>query len=237
MLRCRCILVVFLCLATCAAAPAEDFRDLFNGKNLDDWVVDGPKTDKEGNDLWSVKEGRIVCLGKRYGFLRYDKQKFSDFAFRVEYRFEPASKTNPRGNSGLGIRTVVFDPKESSLTRPSYAAYEVQLLDDAGKPADAHGSGSLYRYLAPTANPVKAAPEWNTVEVECVGPRIKITMNGQKILDADQTKIPDIKDKPAKAPAPKDKPLEGYVCLQSHSGKVKFRKVQIREIKAGEKKP
>lgn len=207
----------------------ESYRDLFNGKDLDGWMVEGPKADKEGNALWSVQDGLIVCLGKGYGFLRHERQ-FRDFALCVEYRFAPQSKTNPRGNSGLGIRTVAYDPKRTELTRPSYAAYEIQLLDDAGKPANAHGSGSLYRYLAPSANPVKPAPEWNTIEVECVGPRIKITINGQKVVDADQTSIPDTKDKPAAAPAPKDKPLEGYVSLQSHSGRVEFRKVQVREI-------
>jgi hypothetical protein len=188
--------------------------------------------------MWGVREGRIVCLGRGFGFLRYGRQKFGDFALRVEYRFLPPSKTNPRGNSGLGIRTIPFDPKQSSLTRPSYAAYEIQLLDDAGKPPSAHGSGSLYRYQAPTANPVKAAPAWNVVEVECVGPRIKVTMNGEKILDVDQNTVPDTKNKPAKAPAPKDKALSGYVSLQSHTGQVEFRKVQVREIKGdGGKRP
>jgi hypothetical protein len=229
----RTWLVCCLCLAVPAWAGAGEYRDLFNGKDLDGWVVEGPKADKNGNPNWSVQDGNIVCLGAGFGFLRYDREKFGDFALRVEYRFAPAANPKQSGNSGVGIRTIPFDRKQSALTRPSYAAYEVQLLDDAGKPADIHGSGSLYRYLAPTANPVKPAPEWNMVEVECVGPRIRVTMNGEKILDADQTTIPDLKDKdkPAKAPAPKDKPLSGYVCVQSHTGKVEFRKVQIREIK------
>jgi hypothetical protein len=127
----------------------------------------------------------------------------------------------------------VFEAKKSQATRASFAAYEIQLLDDAGKPPSEHGSGSLYRYAAPKANPVKPAPEWNVVEVECVGPRIKVTMNGQMILDADQAKLADLPKKPsgaAAAPAPKDKPLSGYVALQSHSGQVEFRKVQVREI-------
>ena len=218
-----------------AQPPAGEYRDLFNGKNLDGWIVEGPTKDKEGKPMWSVADGTIVCLGKGFGFLRYDKQQFGDFALRVEYRFAPPSKTNPRGNSGLGIRTIPFDPKQSTLTRPSYASFEIQLLDDAGKPASDHGTASLYRYLGPTKNVVKPAPEWNTIEVECVGPRIKITMNGTQILDADQTTLPDLKGKPKGVAAPKDKPLRGYVCLQSHTGKVEFRKAQIREIpkKAG----
>jgi hypothetical protein len=213
-----------------AAAPGDEFRDLFDGKSLDGWVVDGPKADKAGKPIWSVRDGMIVASGKAFGFLRYDRATFGDFVLRAEYRFSAADKG--RGNSGLGIRTGQFDAKKSSLTRPSYAGYEIQLLDDAGKPPNAHGSGSLYRYAGPTANPVKPAPEWNTVEVECLGPRIKVTINDKLVLDVDQTKLADISGKPAKTPAPKDKPLTGSVCLQSHTGQVEFRKVQLREIRS-----
>lgn len=218
---------------------AGEYRDLFNGKDLDGWVVEGPKEDKEGNANWSVRDKTIVCLGKGFGFLRYDRQQFGDFALRVEYRFAPPVK-NRRGNSGLGIRTVPFDPKHSLLTRASFACYEIQLQDDAGKVPDKHSTGSLYRYLAPKANTVKPAPEWNTIEVECVGPRIKVHVNGDVVIDADQTSLPDLdaKDKPgeaAKAPAPRDKPLRGYVALQSHTGQVEFRQVRLRELGAAGK--
>jgi hypothetical protein len=232
-----------MALSVCAPAlRAQEFRDLFNGKDLDGWVVEGARENKDKKPVWTVKDGLIVCdtLRGAYGFLRHEKQQFSDFILRVEYRMTPPSKEEGRGNSGLGIRTPPYDPAKSARTRPSYAAYEVQLLDDAGKPPDKHGSGSLYRYVAPTANAVKPAPEWNTVEVECVGPKIRVRINGQTVVDVDQTKVPDIVRaddvaKPADAPAPKDKPLKGYVSLQSHTGKVEFRKVQIAELKAGEK--
>ena len=92
------------------SARADDFRDLFNGRDLDGWVIDGPKEYK-GPDgkplpLWAVKGGTIVCAGRGFGFLRYDRQQFDDFRLRVEYRL------TPKGNSGLGVRTRVFDPKD-----------------------------------------------------------------------------------------------------------------------------
>jgi len=214
-------------------ARAQEFRSLFNGKDLDGWIIEGPKADKKGENVWSVENGRIVCQGTVFGFLRYERQEFSDFVFRVEYRFAPAVNAKQLGNSGLGIRTIPFNPKESSLTRPSYASFEIQLMDDAGKKPDVHSTGSLYRYQAPKSNAVKPAPEWNSVEVECTGPRIKVRVNGEEVLDADQTMLADIKGKPAKAPAPKDKPLHGYLALQSHSGKIEFRKVEVRELGRG----
>jgi hypothetical protein len=209
---------------------ADDVRDLFDGKSLDGWVVDGPEKGKTGQAMWSVEDGRIVCLGEGFGFLRYDRRQFSDFTLRVEYRFTPRQGVNPQGNSGLGIRTGRFDPERSRETRPSYAAFEVQLLDDAGSPPSAHGTGSLYRYKSPTANPVHSAPAWNMIEVECAGPRTTIRLNGQTVLEADQSELADVTTRPAGAPAPKDKPRRGYVALQSHSGRVEFRKVQIREL-------
>ncbi len=220
-------LVLLLILAP--ATSADDFRDLFDGKSLDGWVVEGPARDKAGRTMWSVEDGRIVCLGEGFGFLRYDRREFGDFTFRVEYRFTPAPAGKPQGNSGLGIRTGRFDPSRSRETRPSYAAFEVQLLDDAGSVPSAHGTGSLYRYKSPTANPARPAPEWNTIEVTCAGPRITIRLNGRTILEADQSELADVATRPAAAPAPKDKPRRGYVALQSHSGRVEFRKVQIHE--------
>ena len=82
---------------------------------------------------------------------------------------------------------------------------------------------------SPTANPARPAPEWNAIEVECTGPRITGRLNGQTVLQADQSELADVKTGPAGAPAPRDKPRRGYVALQSHSGRVEFRKVQTRE--------
>jgi len=214
-----------LCLAV-FCIPASSIADeivLFNGKNLDGWTIEGSKDIKGKDDkvtpIWSVQDGLLRCEGKGFGFLRYDKKEFADFVFHVEYRM------TPKCNSGIGIRTIPFDPKKNPATRPSYAAYEVQLLDDAGKPPTKNSSGSLYRYVAPNANPVKPAPEWNEIDIECVGPRIRITINGQKIIDVDQSKIDEIKNKP----------LKGYVCLQNHGGRIEFRNVRIRDL-GGEKK-
>ena len=197
-----------------------EWIDMFNGRDFTGWVIDGPteyKDKADGNKpkpLWIVEDKMIRTAGTGFGFLRYDR-KFSDFVFHVEYRMVKG------GNSGIGIRTGVFDAKMSTATRPSFFSYEVQLLDDSDKKADKHSTCSLYRYVAPTALANKPAPEWNVVEVECVGPKIKITMNDKEVLNVDQTTIDEIKNKP----------LSGYICIQSHSKQVEFRQLKIKEIK------
>ncbi len=202
-------------------------RPLFNGKDLEGWVVEGPSEFKDGDKtapVWVVREGMISCMVTRgsFGFLRYKEQEFSDFHLQLEYRFQaPDSPKARRGNSGVGIRTVPFDPKQPVRTRPSYACYEIQLMDDTDKKPDKHSTGSLYRYVAPKEQAAKAAPEWNSLEVRCLGPNITITLNGTKIVDVDQSTISELKNKP----------LKGYICLQNHGTPVDFRNITIRELK------
>lgn len=190
------------------------FVQIFNGRDLSGWVVEGSQKaviDGKEQPLWVAENGEIHCRGKGFGFLRYDKP-LKDFVIRLEYRIAP------KGNSGIGIRTVKFAGKAN--TRPSYAGYEIQLLDDAGKSPGKHSTGSLYRYLAPAVNPSLPAGQWNTVEIECRGPKIRIVFNGKVLHDLDQTTVEEIKNKP----------LEGYFCLQNHGSKVWFRNIQLKEL-------
>lgn len=208
-------------------AQTNDAIELFNGKDLSNWVVEGPSEfDNQGNKeaIWVAENGMITCRvnnRKSYGFLRYDKKQFSDFVFSLEYRLSEKElpKQSPC-NSGIGIRTGVYDPKKSD-SPPSRAGYEIQLLDDAMKNPDKHSTGSLYRYIAPRVKAAKPAPEWNKIEIECKGPLIKVTLNGEKIIDVDQTTVEELKNKP----------LKGYVCVQNHGGKVDFRNLRVKELK------
>ncbi len=112
--RCFCLALLLL---LAPVASADDFHNLFDGKSLDGWVVEGPAKGKAGQMMWSVEDGRIVCLGQGFGFLRYDRRQFSDFTLRVEYRFAPRAEQRA-GNSGLGIRTGRFDPAAIAVNPP-----------------------------------------------------------------------------------------------------------------------
>jgi hypothetical protein len=210
---------VLLVILVAPTGAADDYRDIFDGKTLKGWVIDGAKEykDKDGKvqPNWKVEDGMIVTAGKGFGFLRYDKE-VSDFRWKAECRLTAKS------NSGFCIRCVPYDPKKDSTTRPSFAAYEVQFQDDHGKGPDEHCTGSLYRYVAPKKNAVKEPGEWNTIEIECIGPHIRVWINGEQVQDVDQSQVDKIKTKP----------LKGYVSLQSHTSKVEFRNIQLKEIKA-----
>ena len=195
---------------------AAGFVALFNGENLDGWVVEGTKTYKVGEEerpIWSVRDGMIHCAGKGFGFLRYD-EPFSDFELRLKYRMKP------KCNSGIGIRHVKYTGRASS--RPSFSGYEVQLLDDGHKPPDNHSTGSLYRYVPPKVSAAKPAGEWNEITITCQGPQIKIVLNEQVVQDVDQSMIDEIANKP----------LKGYLSIQNHGGEIEFRDIQVKKLDA-----
>jgi hypothetical protein len=211
------MLATFLTLALGLIPGVASDVVLFNGQNLEGWVAEGVREDvKDGRKrpVWSVVDGDIVCTGKGFGFLRYDRREFDDFILHVEFRMEKGC------NSGIGVRTRPFDAARSRATRPSLYSYEIQLIDDAGKPPTLHSSGSLYRYVAPSKSAIKPAGQWNRIDVECAGTRIKVTLNGEMIVAIDQRQIPSLREKPRK----------GYVCLQNHGGNITFRALSIREI-------
>jgi hypothetical protein len=216
----RCIaasigLATLASVSLAAEEKANNEIEPFNGKDLTGWVVEGTaKAEKDGMTVpnWFVEGGEIRCAGKGFGFLRYDKS-FADFRFTLEYQLVK------NGNSGIGIRGVKFTGK--SGTRPSFASYELQILDDGGKQPNSHATMSLYRYVAPKAMPAKKGGEWNNVEIECRGPKIRVTLNGEVVQDVDQSTIDEIKTKP----------LSGYLSLQCHGSAVAFRNLKIVDLK------
>lgn len=191
----------------------KDFKSMFNGKDLSGWVAEGSVTYRDGDQQkpnWTVKDGMIHCDGRGYGFLRYDDM-LKDFVVRLEFRLSKGC------NSGLGIRGTKYT---GGGTRPSAYGYEMQILDDGGKPTHKHSGGSLYHHVAPLVSAMRPAGEWNQIEVECRGPKIRITLNGELIQDFDQSKNDSLKKKP----------LEGYFSVQLHGRVIDYRNLEVKKL-------
>lgn len=203
--------VVVIGSAACIAARADTADLLEHG--LDGWVVEGTQdaADRGGHaPVWTFADGVVRCSGGGFGFLRREAT-VSDFRLELEYRF-------PRnGNSGIGIRTGPFTgPLE---TRPSQVAYEIQLLSDAETPPHRGSCCSLYGHEAPRKNVSRPVGEWNTVVVDCRGPRIRVVHNDVEVIDFDQSTRPETAKKP----------LSGSICLQNHGSVVEFRGIRLTD--------
>ena len=144
-------------LALAGALGGEDkdegFVPLFNGKDLDGWVVKGKA------DGWQVKDGVLRSDGAKGGDWIRTAKEYGDFILKVDW------KVSKGGNSGVFIRV----PDKGA---PWQTGYEVQISND---PRDEkHCTGALYGYAAVKPRPDESADKWHTFEIHCVGPQIKV---------------------------------------------------------------
>ena len=216
----RNLLLVCAAFTACvpvAAKSADDkeegFVPLFNGKDLGGWS----KYDSRP-DAWAVEPGMIVCTGKGGGWLGTDRD-YADFILRLEYRLRPG------GNSGVYVRA----PDKGHISR---VGMEIQILDDAdpryAKIDYYQYSGALYHVVAPTQRANKPAGQWNTMEVRAEGRRLRVFLNGKKVLDADLDHC--LKDPEVAKEHPGLARTAGRIGLQSHSERVEFRNLRVKEL-------
>jgi hypothetical protein len=214
------VMVGWLALAGSLEAEEKEkgFVPLFNGKDLDGWVIKGKK---EG---WQILKGGILrSEGARGGDWVRTAKEYGDFILKLEW------KVSKGGNSGVFLRVT-------DKGAPWQTGYEVQISNEGRD--DLHCTGALYGYAAVKPRPDETPDKWHTFEIHCIGTKIKVIADGVKVIDVDQTKLEQPKDKGYTDP--KTKPVRGYIGLQdSHSPKgnyIEFRNIRIRELKPADSK-
>jgi HEAT repeat protein len=193
----------------------EGFVPLFNGTDLTGWT--GNKVD------YFAQDGMLVCkpTGKGRDNL-YTEKEYSDFILRFEFQLTPGA------NNGLGIRT----PLKGDA---AYVGMELQILDNGAdiyrnlKPYQYHGS--VYGVIPAKRGYQNPVGEWNTQEVQAIGTHIRITLNGEVILDGD---IAEASNNGTLTMDEKDHPgllnPSGYIGFLGHGSDLKFRKIRIKDL-------
>ena len=108
---------------------------------------------------------------------------------------------------------------------------EIQVLDDTSdkyanlQPYQYHGS--LYHCVGAKHGYLRPVGEWNFEEIEVRGQKIKVTLNGTKILDVDI----DTFDRSQIAHPPKglDR-TNGYIGFAGHNDPVMFRSFEVKKL-------
>ncbi|MDL2220952.1 DUF1080 domain-containing protein [Parabacteroides sp. OttesenSCG-928-N08] len=197
-----------------AEEKKEGFEILFDGTNMHQW---------RGNTVdYTMEEGTISLVpSKGSGGNLYTKKEYGNFVFRFEFQLTDAA------NNGLGIRT----PLEGDA---AYVGMELQILDSEHavyKDLEQYQyHGSVYGVIPAKRGFLKPVGEWNCQEVIAKGDQIKITLNGEVILDgnireASKNGTLDGKEHPGLL-NPK-----GHIGFLGHGSPVKFRNIRIKELK------
>ncbi|MBI5692119.1 MAG: DUF1080 domain-containing protein [Verrucomicrobia bacterium] len=199
-----------------AAETAKEVA-LFNGKDLAGWTHVLADATVKRDQVWSVRDGTIVCTGTPIGVL-YTEKNYTSFRLAVEYRWAPGAKP---GNSGIMSRIT-------SGTGALPRTVEVQLqhgnagdvIGLQGFPIASGGQARWFERDSKVAGKItgvkkavaaeKAPGEWNQVEIEARGDRYTVRINGQLVNEVTGVEI-----------------KAGPIGLQSEGGEVHFRRVRL----------
>jgi len=161
--------------------------------------------------------GNIVEAFGGIGLLWFTREQFDDFVLRADFRL-----SSPTDNSGIFIRFPALgssDPN-NDWKPPVTQGYEIQ-IDNTGFNPDTntfndplHQSGAIYT-LAPSTAAMPAVGQWHTFEIEAVGNKITVRLDGQQVSQLTNA---------SRSP-------KGYIGLQNHhfGSKVQFTRLRIKK--------
>jgi hypothetical protein len=174
-------------------------------------IADGVLTASEDQAIWTVRD-------------------YENFIVDLEFQ------TAPGTNSG-----VIAYCSDVANWIPN--SVEIQIADDfaeewAKEPATWH-CAAIFGHLAPAKSAVKKPGEWNRFTISCIGKRITVVLNGEKVTEMDMGLWTSAKTNPdgSEIPAWLSRPFaelatKGRIGFQGkHAGApIFFRNIKIKEM-------
>lgn len=201
--------LVLSIIVACSPGEQSDFKDLFNGKNLEGWEV------RNGTAPFTVENGEIVgtyITGTPNTFL-CTKKSYSDFILTFE------------GFLGEGTNSGVMFRAQST---PEFMDGRVHGYQMEMDPSDRRWTGGIFDEARrkwiynlernPAGKEAFKLNKWNEFRIEAIGNEIRVWVNGVQTADL----VDDLDD-------------SGFIGLQVHSinhtKELEGRQVKFRNIK------
>ncbi len=163
------------------------------GETLTGWK---PRSEQHAG-CWNVVNGVLSATPPCVDLI--SSEQYNDFKLELEFRYPEGS------NSGVYLR----------------GRYEVQIQDDRGKALDPLRIGGIYGFVAPSVNAAARPNEWQLLEVELVGRRATVSLNGQEIIS--HREIPGITG----GALDSNEGSAGPLMLQGDHGPIEFRNIVV----------
>ncbi len=255
----RRILILLMALALpMIAHGAEQWVELFNGKDLDGWIpkIRGQATGLDPAHTFRIEDGNLVVsyagyesFDDRFGHLFF-KQPYSRYRLRLDYRFvgdqAPGAPDWAFKNSGVMVHS------QSPYTMPADQDFpisiEVQFLGGRGdgKPRPtanmcSPGTHIVYAgvftdtHCITSSAPTFHGQEWVHVEVLVDEDRlVEHIVNGESVMRyGGLTTGGGVVSGHRPELKPEGAPLKtGYIALQSEGHPIQFRNIAILDLSA-----
>jgi hypothetical protein len=249
------LMFIYVLLASCSNNPAiEEWVSLFNGKDFTGWdiKIKGSELNVNYKNTFRVEEGLLKVrydeyekFNSEFGHIFYNKP-FSNYKLRVEYRF--VGEQCPEGPSWAFRNSGVMLHSQSAasmgVNQDFPVSIEGQFLGGDGV-SERHTSNVctpgtnivmngmlITQHCSESTSKTYHGDVWVTAEFVVLGDKvIHHILEGDTVLSYNSPQV-------GGNSIPEGYPLaegtllkEGYICLQSESHPIDFRKVEIIELK------
>ena len=152
-------------LFSCTENQKLETISLFNGENLDGWII-------YGTEKWYVEDYELVCESgpdKEYGYLGTE-ENFDDFILTLQFKQEN------NGNSGVFFR--------SSVDGTKVKGWQVEVAPPglhSGGIYESYGRGWLIKPDSAKDSVVKMG-EWNSMKIKVISDEVTTSINGIEMI-------------------------------------------------------
>ena len=233
------------------SAPAADWQAIFNGRNLDGWVVklahhelgdNYAETFRVDNGVIRVAYDKYGDFGARFGHLFYDK-KLSHYVLALEYRFVGEQvKGGPgyaRLNSGVMVHsqppaTILKDQDWPISVEAQFLAGGRTTMNVCTPGTEIFMAGAMVKaHCTNATSRTYGNDEWVAVEVEVLGSeRVRHLIDRQTVLQYEKPTIGGGVANGFDPAVKKDGTVleDGYIGLQAESQPVEFRNIRLLNL-------
>ena len=166
-MRSKLILLLFVVAVFLNSSFSQEqtLKELFNGINLDGWIV-------YGTEKWYVSDGELICesgADKQYGYLGTEEY-YKNFVLNLEFKQEDD------GNSGVFFRSTIDGTKISG--------WQVEVAppnNHTGGIYESYGRGWLIKPDSSKDSIVKMG-EWNDMKIKVIGNDVTTWVNNTEMI-------------------------------------------------------
>ena len=200
---------------------AQDFKPLFNGKNLGGWYsfLKTRGKNNDSNQVFSVSNGLLHITGQEFGYIVTDSS-FTDFHLVVEFKWGE-KKYPPRENvvrdNGICYYVVPEDrvwPRSVECQIQEGDCGDFWLIDSVTAIVDGIQAGPTKNTrVTKKKNNEKPTGEWNRIEVIAQKGRCTHIVNGVIVNEGENVSL-----------------RSGRILIQSEGAEIYYRKIDIKKL-------
>lgn len=213
------LLLPFICLVS--KSHAQDFKPLFNGKNLKGWhsYLKTKGKDNDPEKVFSVDSGMLKITGKEFGYVVTEKS-YSNFHLVVEFKW--GEKKYPPREGKVRDNGILYFVVPEDKVWPRSIECQIQegdcgdfwLIDSTTVVIDGiRTPATKNTHIVKKKDNEKPSGEWNRIEIIAKDGKCTHIVNGVVVNEGSDASL-----------------HSGRILIQSEGAEAYYRKIELKEL-------